>query len=99
MDRSRPAGAHGWTTSWQHLNGSNWMAPLQADYWGGMWFDPTTNGWIFVDILYEIPWPDKNPQPWNNGSHGYDESPASQSRRTIITTTWIMVTMEGGSNQ
>ncbi|MDP9054963.1 MAG: hypothetical protein M3N93_11795 [Acidobacteriota bacterium] len=73
-------------TSWQQLNGSNWPAPLEADGWSDMYFDSVTNGWILVDILYEIPESGKTPQPMNDGANGFAES--SSSLMTQHTQVW-----------
>jgi len=64
-------------TAWQRFNGSNWTAPLAADGWASMVWDPKTNGWTFVDYLWERRGDGYMPAPFDIGTNNFDESPAS----------------------
>lgn len=68
-------------TDWTNLNGSNWPAPLAADGWDGMYFDPVSNGWTLVDVLYEVPAAGKVPVPVNDGANGFSEDNAALMTR------------------
>jgi hypothetical protein len=73
-------------TGWQDMNGSNWPAPLEAAGWGDMDWDSITNGWLLVDILYEISVAGKPPTPMDDGTNGFDESAAALM--TLHTQVW-----------
>ncbi len=40
------------------------------------WDDSTSTGWRLRDVMYEVPQPDKVPEPMNTGTNGYSIDPA-----------------------